>query len=86
MREIDFSYNMFIVKNSKFEPQHFVNIQVVKSPQLWPEKGCRIQFHLFDNSKLPLNKCGKYKSYNCDTSTILQFGLCCIFFYPTCVN
>ena len=48
MREIDFSYNMFIVKNSKCKPQHYVNIQVVKSPQLLPKEGCRIQLHLFD--------------------------------------
>ena len=48
MREIDFSYIMFTNKNSKCKSQHFVNIQVEKSPQLFPKEGYRIQLHLFD--------------------------------------
>ena len=76
-------------KTQEWKPQHFVNIQVVKSPQLSLEKGCKIQLHLlmqFRTTELPLNKSGSYKSYNCDTSTILQFVLCYIFFIPACVN
>ena len=48
MREKDFPNNMFIVKNLKCMPQHFVNIQLVKSLQLLPEEDRRIQLHLFD--------------------------------------
>ena len=48
MREKDFSNNMFTVKNSKCMPQHFVKIQLVKSLQLLPEEGHKIQLHLFD--------------------------------------
>ena len=73
-------------KTQEWKPQHFLNIQVVKSPQLSLEKGCRVQLHYLSNFELPLNKSGSYKSYNCDAGTILQFGLCDIFFIPACVN